>query len=282
MDFNEIMGIDRSPFDQDLLMDICHPQSMVDGLSYLLYRICINRYFVKFEQTYGIGSKLYIYILRLRLECLREQEFDMDRCDVLADVYEDNSELFYSFLNDTGWDMFGFDVEWLSEIMEESGKELYDTPWEEILHFFVQNTTLDKSEDITMLGAGKEVIYGAGGFDVGEVYFIWNRKLAAYMHLKERYKKLVDRIIPEESKAISMTVNEIQTPLFYSWDSDSGLLIDRYYIVFSMGSNGYDYVSWDSLNYNALFSFFVLDLLLQDAMKKLLPELHRLNLKWTA
>lgn len=98
---------------------------------------------------------------------------------------------------------------------------------------------------------------------------LWNEKLSAYTALKKKNAAMIQEVCKEEDFYISRLEHDIWMPFWVCFVEEKKEYKEEEYGVFLLGCDGYNYYYFDCFDPNWVCKTFVMDQLLDLALKKL-------------
>lgn len=265
MEFNEIKKINRMPFDENWLSEFCYTgMHYAPGASYLLNIYLLHWYFVKFNETYGTDI-VVMDSPNLNLSEVPNKCFDSENVTDAYMEYEYGcAELFGEMALIAGFEVLHIPLrdDVFNEEMWKATKRIrkkyfknefkeHAPSWEALLW---KNFNNIKESDFYL--------------EDGEAYLLRNEDMGRFFQFCEKYEDVVKAHLSEESRLIREVIGELMKPLYYENVREEGRIGKYQYLYFDMGSNGYEYLGFSTLNLNWVVNCYVFPLLIHDFTEK--------------
>lgn len=265
MTLEDILKIDTCPFDDDVLEQCVvgeyHTAPLFrNNLCNLIIRY-LNLFWKKYQPD----------LVRTYTPDRLVGAFDKEEDSFLFWV-EEAADIMYTAVNNNGWqcillhycsgdidlpDNYREDQDAATEQFHEAYMEYLDECGVEgLARKFFEN------EEELM----KDVIYYTEDAQLG---ILLNLKLSAYNMLKKKDAAMVQKVCKEEDLHISRLEQDIWMPFWVCFVEEKKECEGEEYGVFLLGSDGYNYYSFDHFDPNWVCKTFVMDQLLDIALKKL-------------
>ena len=101
-----------------------------------------------------------------------------------------------------------------------------------------------------------------------DIFILRNKSICDYKEFCNRYQQLVESYLKKEKKVLDDVIGDLNYPLHFTGNYEEGYLGQYYYIYFDIGSNGYEYLDFMTLNFHWLLSCFVFCKLWEDFKEK--------------
>lgn len=266
MTFEEIMKIDKEPFDSDVIDELCDPEMMITTLHDNILACLIEWYYKIFQKEYhlnlGVSGETFI----------------------ISKIAADDGDYEWKWIN-VGWNLFVGAMKMLDWsylivptqddnnncLKEGLDKEESEEKWAETeLLKWVEPNQEDVQDSTDMLKQERNLWLDASNYlEYGSCLFFWNDKLSFYLSIKNKNPEQTKAICEKEYVEIENLLNSIWYPLHYYHDKNNGLANRRYYGVQSMGFNGQCATDFNCFNPNWVTQAFVLDRILTLALSKI-------------
>ena len=104
--------------------------------------------------------------------------------------------------------------------------------------------------------------------EVGDIFILRNKSICDYKEFCNRYQQLVESYLKKEKEALDEVIGDLRYPLYYTENYEEGYLGQYYFIYFDIGSNGYEYLDFSTLNFHWILSCVVFYMLCEDFKEK--------------
>ena len=78
----------------------------------------------------------------------------------------------------------------------------------------------------------------------------------------------MESYLKKEKEALDEVIGDLRYPLYYTENYEEGYLGQYYFIYFDIGSNGYEYLDFSTLNFHWILSCVVFYMLWEDFKEK--------------
>lgn len=269
MRLDEIRGMDEDLIDEEMLENLYLPQG---GLATLpgIYVVLILYYFRKYDEQYGTRLTKGMKIPPLLLGADTEYEEEIVWFDEICRVMD-------KAVCSSGWSTawVSTETEGLKEALE-SRKE--DEEKKRDFHDAYINHLNDAFEEefvkSCFMMEEENVMNAVSHLESGEIGIMWNEKLERYMRRRAAERKVVDTVCPEEDRCINRLSGEVWEPYMVTYMQDmieyaGKEYAGRKYCRIVLGSDGYNYCWFDSVNPNWICRAIKLSRMLDLALEKL-------------
>ena len=265
MTLEDILRIDICPFDEEVLDECIGEGNAV---------------------TYEICNSLYNLIIRYIGLFWEKYQSDYisasvpDRiigaCDVETDEYpfwmEAAQDLMYTAVSLNGWRCI-----WLNfgsgdiELADTSGndEEARAVQFHEAYMQYLDKCGVDGFERKFFENEEKLMMDAVYYTEYAELGLLFNKKLSAYNALKKQNAAMIQEVCKEEDIHISRLEHTIWMPFWVCFAEEKKECEGEEYGVFLLGNDGYNYYNFDRFDPNWVCKTFVMDQLLDLALKKL-------------
>lgn len=270
MTFDEIMTINRAPFDENLLQNLF--QNTLGFGRYpadVLMMILFLRYMEKFVEVYELNTSIPTLGYPYKNYILN------DACDdsleTLVEYIYICEDIFGEFTLANGYSVYTFPTdpcEWPGEVNGNNEKETFEN--------YINDLKNEWPQLSPIIEECREEINASGSYlEYGTMFILQNQEIGLFQEICKKYQNIVQSHLSAEKKAIELAIEDMEYPLFLGNVCKKGYCNGSYYICFDYGSNGYNYLDFSCLNWNWIITTFVLHKLIKDfrdKMKSLLCE----------
>lgn len=269
MRFEEVAEMDDEPFDGDVLEELCSPglgPSMIPDV----YAVLILHYFRKYDEMYGTHLTDRVKIPQMVLGYDTGYEEEMIWFEEIQDIME---VAIYA----SGWN-----VAWISTEMNGLMESLEGEKDEEETRRNFHDAYIDCLNQNFHDGFVKScfmmeeenVLEAARYLESGEIGIMWNEDLDRYMRRRAAERDVVDVVCPDEDRYIARLSKEVWEPYMITYMQDEveytgREYAGRKYCRIALGTDGYNYCWYDSVNPNWIFRAMKLSRMLGLALEKL-------------
>lgn len=268
MQFEEIIKIDRHPFPEEW-EETFYEQALHFGVDefFLISILLVNQYFQKFNELYGTKISLceekFIQIPGNISEFIDCSEYG----DWLAEYNYNCEIIFEDMANMAGFEIFNLPIRYDEEYGIEScvwelQKQKKKRYLKKFIHRFIPSWHPLIWRNL------KNIEESFAWMEVGDIFILRNKSICDYKEFCNRYQQLVESYLKKERKVLDDVIGDLNYPLHFTGNYEEGYLGQYYYIYFDIGSNGYEYLDFMTLNFHWLLSCFVFCKLWEDFKEK--------------
>lgn len=270
MNFEEIMKIDREPFDENVLEDITNPSTMgMFSDNYVMIILLISRYFRQWSKKNGQAIYLLDEENFIVPDRFLNKDYESDLAvEYLSEINYNNADCFWEHISACNWITCRLRIHEYLEYRNTEAEEFFAWSEDKQIEFLLKDFQGIIPENILKDSMGV-IRKNASYMEEGEIDFLWNNEIGKLLWIAQNNEKELKEIIPKEYEAFQEVLNELKWPLMYQNAHQYGVFEQTYFIVYDTGFNGSEYLDYGALNYNFIISAFVMSQLLCDIYKKL-------------
>lgn len=260
MTFENIMMIDREPFDADVVEMLCDPEKPMRFVLANILTFLIKRYFVLFSERHSLGFDITEDRWIVTKTFVDDDAFELE-------WYSGGYELCATAMETLGWEVLVIDQK--EEECDCEGDVNKEREWASArLTQWIKSHGSCRTDEEMVIREREIWLNMTKYLEYGYCFFFWNDKLSWYLEWREANPGLVDKICRKEDAEIHDLLQSIWYPFLFSNEARRGCAYGRYYGCESMGSNGELTVDYDSFDPNWVSRAFVLDCLLDCVISK--------------
>lgn len=269
MRFDEISGMDEDPIDEDILEGLCPLQGGILTIPDV-HAMLILHYFRKYDERYGT---------RLT-EGMEMPQLILGQDDIYEDEvvwHEEIENIMDEAIYSSGWSAawISTETEGLEEAFEGGkGDEEIKRDFHEAYINFLDDAFREGFAKSCFMMEEDNVREAVGGLETGMVGIMWNEKLERYMSRRAAERDVVDAVCPEEDRCIDILGRKVWDPYMDAYMQDMAEYAGeeyagRKYCRVMLGSDGYNWCWFDSVNPNWICRAIKLSRMLDLALEKL-------------
>ncbi|HBA51135.1 MAG TPA: hypothetical protein DCZ91_25715 [Lachnospiraceae bacterium] len=269
MRYEDVKEMEEIPFDEDVLGELCSP-AYASPMLPDVYAVLILRYYRKYDEQYGTDLTAKAKIPQLIPGRNDEYGEDTAWLEEMPDVME-------KAMLASGWDVVWISTE--SEELREAIEGMEDAEAaKKNFHYaytkYLNELLADGFAKSCFMKEEETAMEATGYLEDGQLGIMWNEKLQRYMRYRTEKKDMVAALCPEEDRYIEMLNEDVWEPYMITYVQDAveyggEEYRGRKYCRIALGSDGYNYCWYDSINPNWICSAIKLGRMLDLALERL-------------
>lgn len=269
MRFDEVVEMEEELIDENVLEELCSPNigpSMIPDV----YAVLILHCFRKYDERYGTNLTDRVKIPQMVMGFDTGYEEEMIWYEEVQDIME---EAIYA----SGWHAawISTEMDGLRESMEgKNEEEMIKKDFHDAYIGCLDLMFQDGFVKSCFMMEEESVLEAAQCLESGEIGIMWNEKLDRYMRRRSAERDVVDVVCPDEDRYIARLSREVWEPYMTNFMQDEveytgREYAGRKYCRIVLGSDGYNFCWYDSINPNWIFRAMKLNHMLDLALEKL-------------